>query len=587
MTRRNYIGLSTTPHDSALAIVDEHGTVVFAEATERYLQSKRAINVAPDMLYRTAQLVEEFCEPDTELVAAFSWSGNRERHHRALLQTIDSAEAALEKTFGAIPDYVLPELIGGRHLLRSNLGMEYLSGEALELELNRLPAWAGRPVLRRRYPHHLTHATAACLTSPFEEAVCAVVDGYGEDSSYAFYRYRDGELSNVDDVRTHGLSLTGSLGQFYERICQVCGFDAGAGEEWKVMGLAAYGHFDEGLYALFREMLVVKDLTLQQVSETRKLGHWRELRRMRRKLGESPLIVADVAYTAQQAFAAVLYELLNNLHSRELSSNLVLSGGCALNSAANGAILERTPFKSLHVFCAPADDGNAVGAALLAWREDHPEARVQTGFQTPYLGSRMSEQTLRNVRSFGAIANLVDCSGHAPERAARLLAEGKVIGWIQGRAEFGPRALGNRSILADARLAAMKDQLNTTVKFREEFRPFAPSILHEHGPAWFEQYQPSPYMERALRFRPEVRDRVPAVVHEDGTGRLQTVRREWNERFYRLIRHFFELTGVPLVLNTSFNVMGKPIAHSVEDVLAVFFSSGLHAVFIDDVLIEK
>jgi carbamoyltransferase len=182
---------------------------------------------------------------------------------------------------------------------------------------------------------------------------------------------------------------------------------------------------------------------------------------------------------------------------------------------------------------------------------------------------------------------MTETGDDAPRRAAELLAEGKIIGWIQGAAEFGPRALGNRSILADPRSADVKAIINERVKFREEFRPFAPPILAEHGDAYFEAYAPSPYMERTLRFREDARARVPGVVHEDGTGRLQTVGTDWNPRYRALIEHFHAITGVPLVLNTSFNVMGKPIAHSVEDALAVFFTSGLDALFLEDLLIEK
>jgi carbamoyltransferase len=195
-----------------------------------------------------------------------------------------------------------------------------------------------------------------------------------------------------------------------------------------------------------------------------------------------------------------------------------------------------------------------------------------------------------------AVARLARFAGgltirHLPnaiaEETARLLADGKLIGWVQGRAEFGPRALGNRSILADPRDPGMKAHINERVKFREDYRPFAPSILHEHGPEYFEDYRESPYMERALRFRPEAAARVPAVVHADGSGRLQTVKPAWNPRFHQLISAFHQLTGVPLLLNTSFNVMGKPIVHSVEDAVAVLMTTGLDALVIDDWLFAK
>jgi carbamoyltransferase len=173
------------------------------------------------------------------------------------------------------------------------------------------------------------------------------------------------------------------------------------------------------------------------------------------------------------------------------------------------------------------------------------------------------------------------------DRTADLLAEGKLVGWAQGRAEFGPRALGNRSILADPRPKDTKDRINATVKRREPFRPFAPSILADHGPDWFDAYQPSPYMERTLRWKPSERDRVPAVVHVDGTGRLQTVTADGNPRFHQLLTAFHRLTGVPVLLNTSLNVMGKPIAHTTQDALTLFYTTGLDALVIDDWMLTK
>jgi carbamoyltransferase len=199
----------------------------------------------------------------------------------------------------------------------------------------------------------------------------------------------------------------------------------------------------------------------------------------------------------------------------------------------------------------------------------------------------MSPLALENLARFGKLPNLRHLPGTIARETARLLAQGQLVGWVQGRAEFGPRALGNRSILADPRPPEMKDRINERVKFREEFRPFAPSILDEYGDEYFENYQVTPYMERTLRFRESVRQKVPAIVHVNATGRLQSVRREWNEKYYDLIRAFQELTGVPMLLNTSFNIMGKPIIHSVEDALGLFFTTGLDALVIEDYLIIK
>jgi carbamoyltransferase len=199
----------------------------------------------------------------------------------------------------------------------------------------------------------------------------------------------------------------------------------------------------------------------------------------------------------------------------------------------------------------------------------------------------MSDTAVRHMVELGGLPRVTHAPDDVHERAAALLASGRIVGWVQGRAEFGPRALGNRCVLADPRPRDMKDRINAGVKFREEFRPFAPSILDEHGTEWFDCYQPSRYMERTLAFRADVRSRVPAVVHEDGTGRVQSVRREWNERYHDLIAAFARRTGVPMVLNTSLNVMGKPIVHSVEDALGMFFTSGLDALIVEDFIIEK
>jgi carbamoyltransferase len=497
-----------------------------------------------------------------------------------LARTFDSARSTLLAQYPDLPEALLVEHISMRHAVISMWKTRTFAGDNLDFELGRI-GWP-RPFVaaRRRYDHHLTHAAAACFGSPFTEATCAVVDGIGEDASCAFYDYRGGEL------KPHGTQPKGegSLGFFYLKICLACGFGILTGEEWKSMGLAAYGKPDEALLELFRSMIRVQGLQLEAPNSSAERLALYELRRAALASREK---AADIAFAGQQVFTETLMQLLGNLARESGSRNLVLAGGCALNSSANGQILESTPFDALSVFCAPADDGNAVGAALLAYQHDHPDFAPDARNQSPYLGSRMSQETLGNVLRFAGRSSVTDCGQHAARRAAQLLADGRIIGWIQGRAEFGPRALGNRSILADPRSPQVKDRINSRVKFREEFRPFAPSILHEHGPEYFENYQESPYMERTLRFRPEAARRVPGVVHVDGTGRLQTVKREWNARFHELIDQFWRITDIPLVLNTSFNVMGKPIAHSVEDVLAVFYSSGVDAVFIDDVLIEK
>ncbi len=579
----NYIGISCGGHDNAFAVVDARGKLIFAEATERYLQNKRAIGYPAEDFVRTKKLIETYCDKGADLVIAKSWSdkadsllAREEAHVRGLDRVVAERARSEQEQGGSAQSSIFDELIYVTKLVRRNT-LE--AGMAIENHVR-----GKRRVEVRSYSHHLTHAAAACYSGPKSEAVCAIIDGFGEGTAADFFRFENGKLTPLLEQPRQDGWLGVSLGLFYSYLTGLCGFDIWQGEHWKVMGLAPYGKRNEEIYDIMAQCLRVEGLGFAWPKDERAAR--RKLATYARKPGAPALEAADLAHTGQAFFADLMTQVLHNLHALGLSDNLVFGGGCALNSSYCGQILARTPFRHLFVFCAPADDGNAVGAAMLAYKQDHPGPHAGT-FQPPFLGSTMSPETLANVERFKGGMRVTRHPGEIHEKAAALLAQGKIVGWVQGRAEFGPRALGNRSILADPRPADMKDQINAKVKFREEFRPLAPAILHEHGPAYFVGYQESPYMERTLPFRDEVKAKVPAVVHVDGTGRLQTVKREWNERYYDLIEEFRRLTGIPLVLNTSFNVMGKPIIHSVEDALAVFYTSGLDAMAIDDLLFEK
>jgi carbamoyltransferase len=353
------------------------------------------------------------------------------------------------------------------------------------------------------------------------------------------------------------------------------------------MGLAPYGKLDPEILDTFHSLVKVVGLSIKYRSLPHIKAWFERMKPKARANGASPLESADLAYTTQFYYAEVMTQLLNNFYALGISDNLTLGGGCGLNSSYNGQITDLTPFKRVHVPCAPADDGNALGTALLAYYQDHPERRPTAAVQTPFLGASLSGRTLANLVKFGRMNNVRCLPETIHHETARLLAEGKLVGWVQGRAEFGPRALGNRSILADPRPLDMKDRINSLVKFREEFRPFAPSILDEFGDDYFENYQPSPYMDRTLTFKESAGKKVPAIIHVNRTGRLQSVCREWNPAYYDLIKAFYDITGVPMLLNTSFNIMGKPIIHSVEDAIGLFYTTGLDALVLEDYLIEK
>jgi carbamoyltransferase len=572
---KNYIGIVCTGHDASISIVNAKGEILFAEAAERYLQNKRAILSPPVDIVRIHDIATSYCDPEAEVIIAKSW-GNV----KTIQQLIESFESKINEDGGLNPQWILPFQI----LLNFFDIVKYsiLNGEKSLLDYF---LRQGKSVEVRSYDHHLSHAASSAYTSPFDEAVCASIDGFGEGAAINFFHYYRGKFIPLKE-KNSDVEIA-SLGYFYAlTLCRLCGFSGLKGEEWKIMGLAAYGRFNGDIYDIFQKILTVDGLRLYHPNEAKKA--YGELIKYGRKPGTPAESVADFAYTGQFFFSEIMTQLLENLYRMELSENLVLGGGCALNSAYIGQITKSTRFKHVHVNSAPADDGTALGAALLAFYEDNPDSKKDNSFVTPYLGSKMSSKTLDNLHRFGKIKGLRILEYETIySETAKLLAEGKIIGWIQGRAEFGPRALGNRSILADPRRPDMKDKINGSVKFREEFRPFAPSILHEFGDEYFIDYQESPYMERTLRFSPDVHHQVPAVVHKDGTGRVQTVKKEWNEKYHALISEFHRLTGIPILLNTSFNIMGKPIIHSVEDAIAVFHTTGLDALVINNFLIAK
>ena len=575
---RFYVGLATTWHDPAVAVVDASGRVLFAEASERFLQLKGARGCAADVRETVRRIIEDYCDPRGEFVVAKSWS---RRATTALDALYLLGLASHERLPLRRP--VTSRLLGDRRTLLGSVWLQHtankLSGGHFADVLARL---GNSRVSFVTFPHHLAHAATGCFTSPFERAACMVVDGQGEWGSITYYAFRDGRIELVKRMRG-----AESLGLVYSFCTDLCGFSSEESEQWKMMGLAPYGRPNAALRDAFRSLVRMNGLTFRYPG-TRRVRAWVEqMRQWARPAGTDVMQGADLAYAAQEFHGDVMDALLRNFHAMGISDDLVLSGGCALNSSYNGRIVGRTGFERLHVPSAPADDGTALGAALLAWQRDHPGGRPEARARSPYLGSSLSRPTLRRMATLGRPQGMRHLPGTVHLEASRLLAEGKIVGWCQGRAEFGPRALGNRSILADPRPADVKDRINAIVKLREPFRPFAPAILDEHGSEYFEPYQVSPYMERALPLRRDAGKKVPGVVHVDGTGRLQSVRREWNERFYDLLRAFHERTGVPLLLNTSFNVIGKPILHSVEDALGVFFTTGLDALVVEDYLIEK
>lgn len=585
MSERFFLGLSPTIHDPSLALVDATGEVIFAEALERPLQDKRSWHRAPDHLVLIKDLLDEHCGSGAHVDVGVSWSRGMMRRMN-LMSILDDPFLApwlgrlthsviSRRDHQAWPMHGFLPLVRamGTNLRQTGANLQWLKAD-----------WNVGTI--HYFDHHLTHAVSAVNSVQLTEAAVAVVDGFGESGTSDFFRLADGELHSVPKKKRW--SGEASLGTFYASVTWLCGFDPVRGEEWKMMGLAPYGKVRKEFMDALGDLFTVRDLSVvQAVSGREQSARFDALAHLIHSPNPAHEDAADLAATAQQIFADNMRALLTSFHAVVDNDNLVLTGGCALNSAYNGRVLSETPFSTLCVPSAPGDDGNAIGAAQLARRAELPQGRLRLGPLTPFLGTHPQIDVLERLKRFGGLDDMLLTSDNTPERAARLLAEGAIVGWMTGAAEFGPRALGHRSILADARDPQIKEKLNSTVKFREAFRPFAPMILEEFGDVYFENFQPSPYMERALLFREERRAEVPGVVHVDGTGRLQTVNDEFCPRTASLLRHFHELTGTPILLNTSLNRMGKPIVHSLEDGLALFLTSGLDALAIEDVLLVK
>lgn len=578
--KKYYVGLASTFHDSAIAIMNDEGETIFAEATERRLQYKRALNCPPDN-FDIGRILKKYCDPDAHFIVATSWSNE-------YLQFLDRLERFKFFTEETLKDPVLN--LPSRYLFSKGsiytilkLQHQYMKKTGTGLLMNVQQHFNHANVTFKSYKHHMAHASYACYSSPYTDALCLVMDGYGEGGSLSLYHYKDDEIKQLWFHKGPQ-----SLGWLYELVTILCGFDWFTGEEWKVMGLAPYGKTIPGCYELLKELCRYENKRLRYPSEERIQAILKELQVYKRAAGSSPWEAADLAYTGQQVFSEIVLDILKDLEALNLSENLIIGGGCGLNSSFNGTVVDKTGFKNLFVPSAPADDGNAIGAAMLAFKETNPEKQLGgKPFFTPYLGSAISDDALKRLVQHGQIKNIRHLPLTIHKETAAKIAEGKIIAWVQGRAEFGPRSLGNRSILADPRPANMKDAINARVKFREEFRPFAPSILHEYGDTYFENYQETPYMERTLVFKEEVKEQVPAVVHANQTGRLQTVKKEWNPSYYKLLKSFHDITGVPIVLNTSLNIMGKPILHSIEDAIGMFYTTGLDVLVINDYMIEK
>jgi len=554
------LGLNMFHADSSAAIIQD-GQVVFAVAEERLNRHKHYGGF-----------------PSLAVQACLNAAGAKitEVDHVAVGQDSDANLAKKVKYALANPAKIL-NFIHMRQRKESMRDVRTLLSQALEVDSSKLK------FQEHHLEHHIAHIASSYYCSPWEKAAGFSYDGSGDFVSTMMARCEGNEIEILDRV-----FLPHSLGSFYTMICEFIGYKK-YGDEGKVMGLAPYGkptyceeiakiiQTKNGTFQL--DLKYFKPLGSNQGMEVLPDGTVRLARhfsdRMEKLFGpprepntEITQRDMDLAYAMQHSFETVFFHMLNDLYRKVPCSDLAMAGGCALNSVANGKLFKETPFRRTWIQPAAGDEGLAIGAALHTYHSVLKQPRRDFA-PSAYLGPDFSEPAVEGeLKKVGMRYRRLEREPMI-EAVAEQMAAGNVVGWFQGRMEWGPRALGNRSIVAHPGLPNMKDVLNARIKHREWFRPFAPAILVEAQHEYFEHDHPSPYMLHVYKIRPEKRQQLCAVNHVDDTGRLQSVARDENPLYYDLIKAFKRHTGIPVILNTSFNE-NEPIVCTPAEAIDCF-----------------
>jgi carbamoyltransferase len=565
------LGINHNNHDSAASLLID-GRVAAVAEEERFLRKKHAgdipVHAARFCLERTG------LKPgDIDHVAFFYDPFLVMRKRISLFVRYFPSSLNLLVDMTAPAAHILSMFLGEARLLKRKL-------------------FANDPSCRYQFhyvEHHQGHAASAFMLSPFERAAILSLDGTGEWATTWLGR---GEGNRLEFIRQ--MSFPHSVGLVYSAVTEYLGFKPWSGEG-KVMGLAAYG--DPGRYLeTFRRIIHPTDdggFAVDMSYFRYHVRFWREWVSQKfidvfgpRREPESAMEQRhqDIAAALQAVTEEIGIHIANHLQERTGEKNLCLAGGVALNCVMNGRILRESRFTDVFVQPMANDAGTSLGAALYVYHVKLGHPRVAP-LRDIYLGPEFASEDFEKALQRHPVR--WHRSEDPAREVARLLADGKIIGWFQGRMEVGPRALGNRSILADPRRPEMKDVINARVKHREGFRPFAPSVLEEKAGEYFERSYTSPYMILNFEVRPEKRDVIPSVTHVDGTARVQTVARAVNPLYYRLIEEFEGLTGVPVLLNTSFNVRGEPIVYTPEDAIRCFLATDMDRLVLGDHIVEK
>jgi carbamoyltransferase len=588
------LGISCFFHDAS-AVLLRDGVVIAAAEEERFSRKKHD--------YSFPLCAIQFClaqggiqAQDLDYVAFFEKPFIKfERLLFSILQTFPRSRRVFQESMLSW----LTEKLWVKNLIREKLGVP--EAKILFSE------------------HHLSHAASAFLCSPYEEAAILTVDGVGEWATATYGVGKGTEINILNEIK-----FPHSLGLLYSAFTAFLGFEVNEGE-YKVMGMAPFGQ-PKYLDQVYRLLHVEKDGSFQ-LDMDYFCFHYSTEHTYNRKFvaffgpprdpqayfftptsgypsyfGVKPSNYAelacanqhyaDIAASIQVATEETLLKMARHVYHETGLTKLCMAGGVALNSVANGRILRETPFDELYVQPSAGDGGGAMGAALWAYHTvlGHPRKFV---LEHAYWGEEHSRGTIEAfLRQHNIAYQRFDDDDKLIQHVVEHLEAGKVVGWFQGRFEWGPRALGNRSILADPRQADMKDIVNTKIKFREPFRPFAPSVLEEQTTNYFvlpepSRHYPARFMLYVVDVKEDKRDVLPAITHVDGTGRLQTVNYMTNPRYHQLIKQFGEATGVPVVLNTSFNLKGEPIVNTPEEAFTTFRRCGMDALVLEHCLIQK
>lgn len=553
----NILGISCFYHESAAALISD-GEIVASGAQERFSRKKHDASFPKEAI---SFCISEAGIKTNELDYVVFYESPFRKFERNLIMSLMHFPKSHSLFVDSMKNF-LTEKLWVKSIIATNLNID--SSKILFV------------------PHHISHVAASYFQSPFKTAAFLTLDGVGEWTSGCWGNAVQNKLYPKGELR-----FPHSVGLLYAAFTAFCGFEVNDGE-YKLMGMAGYGkpnYIDKikKLYTQHKDGSIFLNLDYFAFHRSSQEMYTSKFQDLFKELDP-----ADVAASIQLCTEEIVFAMLSHIYKETKQNQLVFGGGVALNSTLNGKIIKSTPFKDLFIFPAAGDDGGAVGAALYVYHHVLGNPK-RDPLSHVFFGKGYANDEIEGVLKKENVRYRKLAKEKLIEYAVGKLIKGNVIGWFEGKAEFGPRALGHRSILADPRNPKMKDTVNKKIKFREEFRPFAPAVLAEQEAIYFDINSPLlvPFMLATCRAKQVAKKNAPATVHVDGTSRIQCVDKDYNGRFYELLTAFYKKTSVPILLNTSFNVKGEPIVNSPKDALNTFRNSGIDVLVLEDFIVEK